>query len=476
MPTRAELSAWTHGAGAMQLAFPELVTLDSSNIDTDANALLVALDRHDVAVAALLRRLKLTPNPDVERAALLRRIRAAHPGERIIAFCHYAETVAALRAQLARDAGVAALTARGANIASGRISRDAVLAQFTPSIGGAARATDDRRTVDRIDLLITTDLLSEGLNLQEASVVVHLDFPWNPARLDQRVGRVLRMGSRHGTVAVYAVAPPAAAERVLRIERRLRDKLVVAQRTVGVAGQILPSILGVDNTDTAASNSGDRGIAERASIVDRILRDWLSADSNVPRLDGGAPIVAAVHAEVGGYVALVRHSRGSELVADVGTGVSSTTASVAFALAAANGRDADVDRDTIAAAMSTLAHWLAAHEGATTIDLHAATAARSRRAALHRVAQTLARTPRHRRTLVAPLADAARAVATAPLGEGAERILDTLVHSQLADEAWLRALATFGLLNARPGQPAPPSTGDGPRVLAMILLRPPRAG
>ena len=46
-----------------------------------------------------------------------------------------------------------------------------------------------------VDLLIATDLLSEGLNLQDASVVVHLDLPWTAARLTQRIGRVWRVGA-----------------------------------------------------------------------------------------------------------------------------------------------------------------------------------------------------------------------------------------------------------------------------------------
>ena len=46
-------------------------------------------------------------------------------------------------------------------------------------------------------LLLTTDLASEGVNLQDASVVVHLDLPWTAARLEQRVGRVARLASAH---------------------------------------------------------------------------------------------------------------------------------------------------------------------------------------------------------------------------------------------------------------------------------------
>jgi hypothetical protein len=70
--------------------------------------------------------------------------------------------------------------------------------------------------------------------------------------------------------------------------------------------------------------------------------------------------------------------------------------------------------------------------------------------------------------MLAPLADTARAVATAPLGEGAERILETLVRAELPDEAWLRSIATFGELNARPvGRPA---RGRGSAVIAVVLL------
>ncbi|HEY5060385.1 MAG TPA: hypothetical protein VII52_02565, partial [Gemmatimonadaceae bacterium] len=98
-------------------------------------------------------------------------------------------------------------------------------------------------------------------------------------------------------------------------------------------------------------------------------------------------------------------------------------------------------------------------------------AARLRRPALTRVAQALARAPRHRHAVLAPLADAARAVATAPLSEGAERILDMLVRAQLPDEAWLRSIATFGQLNA-PAREAPRPTPGASSVDALILFGP----
>jgi superfamily II DNA or RNA helicase len=455
-PTRAELSAWTHAGDAMQLAFPELVIAEASSSDVDGSALCVTLDRHLAAIQTLLNRLRDSPDPDDERAEMLRRIRTAHPGERIIAFCHYAETVNALRSRLARDAGVAALTASGARIASGRISREVVLAQFTPSGAG----TREAGPADRIDLLITTDLLSEGLNLQMASVVVHLDLPWNPARLDQRVGRARRLGSRHETVSVYVVAPPAAADRLLRVEERLREKLSVAQRTVGIAGRILPSPIG--------AAMPERSRAEQTGAIHALLREWIASREVGLSVQPGAPIVAAAECDINGFLAVVRDDEGPRLIANVGSGITTSTDAVTRALFAAQNIESTLASESAAHALRQVDGWLAARRGASTIDLHAAAAARLRRAALVRVARALARAPRHQRAVLAPLADTARAIATAPLAEGAERILEALVRAELPDEAWLRSIATFGELNARPVDQRARSGGGA--VIAIVLL------
>jgi superfamily II DNA or RNA helicase len=464
-PTRAELSAWTYAGDAMQLAFAELVAAQPTDPSGDDGSLSVALDRHLAVVETLLRRLRAAANPDDERAEVLRRIRGAHPGERIIAFCHYAETVNALRSRMARDAGVAALTANGARIASGRVARDVVLAQFTP-ISSESR---DAGPADRIDLLITTDLLSEGLNLQRASVVVHLDLPWNPARLDQRVGRARRLGSRHDAVTVYVIAPPAAADRLLRVEERLREKLSVAQRTVGIAGRILPSPIG------AAVASPDPARAEQLGAIHARLREWLvidAVDASDARDESASqpskPIVAAVVCDVDGFLAAVRDDEGPRLIADLGSGITTSSDIILRALNAAERSASTIVPEIASVAFRRIEAWLADRRGAATIDLQAAAAARLRRAALVRVARALARAPRHQRALLAPLADTARAIATAPLGEGAERILETLVRAELPDEAWLRSIATFGELNARPASPRV-RAGHGD-VIAVVLL------
>src|SRR6202022_665380 len=126
--------------------------------------------------------------------------------------------------------------AREARIASGRITREELLARFAP-VAQHARSHAPHETVT---LLLATDLLSEGVNLQDATVVVHLDLPWNPARLAQRVGRVRRPGGA-GTVRTYLLAPPTSAAVLLDANARLRRKLEAAERIVGTSIPVLPA-------------------------------------------------------------------------------------------------------------------------------------------------------------------------------------------------------------------------------------------
>ena len=457
-PTRTELSAWTHGDDAVQLAFPELVAgqaVPDGDDGASSADLLRAVVAHNDAVENLLERLRDSPDPDNERAALLETICAAHRGERVIAFCQYAETVNALRGRLARMPGVAALTAAGARIASGRVSREVVLSQFTPSATHPKSVT----RAERIDLLLTTDLLSEGLNLQEASVIVHLDLPWNPARLEQRVGRVRRLGARSQTVTVYTIAPPAPANRLLGLEERLREKIRLAQRTVGVAGHILPSL-----PVGAATPPAQQGLAESHGAVRRRLMNWKVPGADYP-VDGGV-LTAGVEATCSGFLALVRSGQGMQLVASLGSRPDLSPSIVAKAIAIAEGREISLNGTSPASVVDQLDNWISAEHAASMVDIRAATASRARRQALSRVAQALARAPRHRRALLAPLINAARAAAVAPLGEGAERILDMLVSSELPDEAWLRSIAAFGELNARPSTDG---AGSGRAELVAVI-------
>jgi len=109
-----------------------------------------------------------------------------------------------------------------ARIASGPISVDDALDRFAPN----ARHSRHPSRAGDVMTLIATDLVSEGLDLQDAAVVVHYDLPWTPVRLAQRVGRVARLGSTHRNAHVFWFRPPAPLEQRLHMERRIAMKAV----------------------------------------------------------------------------------------------------------------------------------------------------------------------------------------------------------------------------------------------------------
>ena len=455
-PSKAELTAWRFADDAIQLAFPGLIT---SDVARSTDALLVQARAHEAAVQALLGRLNAAAGADAERAACLRALRIEHGGERIVVFSQFADTVDALWRALRRDAGVCALAGRGARVASGAISRREALTRFAPVATGAPPPGE----AERISLLLTTDLLSEGVNLQDASVIVHLDLPWTPARIEQRVGRLVRPGGARERVAVYAIAPPARAESVLAVERRLREKLRAASRAAGVSGAIVPGLLGTFDTD-------ERSPAQHDEHTRRVLGSWRA---NGTPAGGDAMVIARARSTSRGCLALVSDGRGLRLAGSLGGAVTDDPVVVMDAAAAASrAEDAThVDADEAERFVTRIEAWLDEQRGSDAIDLRMIAGERARRLVQRRVAAILGRAARHERVRLAPLASEARLAAAIPLGSGGERVLRELAGASLSDEAWLRAVAAFGSTHRRDaGRPGVASAARGARIVVLIVL------
>ena len=132
---------------------------------------------------------------------------------------------------------VATVAARGARIASGPVTPDDAFSLFAPLARGRSPVPESQR----IQVLLATDLASEGLNLQDADGIVHYDLPWTPLRLAQRLGRLARLGSRHARVDVWWFVPPTILERPLRlveaITRKARLQLALVVPTTSRVGK-----------------------------------------------------------------------------------------------------------------------------------------------------------------------------------------------------------------------------------------------
>ena len=86
---------------------------------------------------------------------------------------------------------------------------------------------------DKYDLLITTDVLAEGINLHRANVLINYDLPWNPTRIMQRVGRINRVGTAFSRIYVFNFFPTVQSEKQLPMEERILEKLQAFHDTLG---------------------------------------------------------------------------------------------------------------------------------------------------------------------------------------------------------------------------------------------------
>ena len=86
---------------------------------------------------------------------------------------------------------------------------------------------------EQIDILISTDVLSEGQNLQDSNVVVNFDLPWAIIRLIQRAGRVDRIGQRAEEIRCYSFLPAEGVERLIQLRSRIQQRLRENAEVVG---------------------------------------------------------------------------------------------------------------------------------------------------------------------------------------------------------------------------------------------------
>ena len=86
---------------------------------------------------------------------------------------------------------------------------------------------------DDIRLLVSTDILAEGINLHRSSVVVNYDLPWNPTRVLQRVGRINRIGTEHENLHVYNFFPTSESDEHLGLEKNIKSKIQAFHETLG---------------------------------------------------------------------------------------------------------------------------------------------------------------------------------------------------------------------------------------------------
>ena len=179
--------------------------------------------------AALMQVLKKAgtwdPSRDAKLVQLHKLLAKQYPDEKVIVFSQFADTVHYLESEL-RARGISRIEAvTGA-------SADPTMAawRFSPvSNNKRSQVSED----EELRILIATDILSEGQNLQDGFIIVNYDLPWAIIRLVQRAGRVDRIGQKSEKILCHSFLPAEGVERIIRLRARVRQRLAENAEVVG---------------------------------------------------------------------------------------------------------------------------------------------------------------------------------------------------------------------------------------------------
>ena len=241
---------------------PDDEAVDDEVLDADE---LAALERKALAaeeqgdIQTLLGRIGQLP-PDSKLKSLkgaLAELRQEGYRQAMV-FTQFADTMDFLRGELLKSAGqrLMCFSGRGGEIPAAdgswrRIGRDDAKQRFREG---------------QADVLLCTDAAAEGLNFQFCGALINYDMPWNPMRVEQRIGRIDRLGQRHGIIRIVNLHYEGTVE--TDVYRALRNRIGLFESVVGRLQPILaraPRAI-----SDAVLSGGGRESAERARVVDTI--------------------------------------------------------------------------------------------------------------------------------------------------------------------------------------------------------------
>jgi superfamily II DNA or RNA helicase len=195
---------------------------------------------------------KFEPEHDDKLQKLIRLLKSKElSSQKVLIFTEFADTARYLKRQL-DTAGIDGI----AQVDSAtKANRADVIQRFAPYYNGMTSAALATKKRDGIRILISTDVLSEGLNLQDASRMINYDIHWNPVRLMQRIGRVDRrlnpdvekrmvtdhpeVASSRGKVSFWNFLPPDELNAILTLYKRVTQKILLISKTLGIEGKQL---------------------------------------------------------------------------------------------------------------------------------------------------------------------------------------------------------------------------------------------
>jgi len=195
---------------------------------------------------------KFEPKHDDKLQKLIRLLKSKElAGQKVLIFTEFADTARYMKEQLEK----AGIDGVGEVDSATKTNRAEIIRRFAPYYNTSSSDDLARRGEKEIRVLISTDVLSEGLNLQDASRMINYDIHWNPVRLMQRIGRVDRrmnpeveqrliddhpeVASSRGKVSFWNFLPPEELNAILTLYTRVTQKTLLISKTLGIEGKKL---------------------------------------------------------------------------------------------------------------------------------------------------------------------------------------------------------------------------------------------
>ena len=245
-------------ANIQALSFGEKIKIDLNDVDIDSWRRDLRNDRE--ALATLLEEMhKVTPQHDrkLQKLKQLIKEKAEQPindgNRKVLIFSAFADTAEYLYREIAPTLAASGLETAlitgggsGARTTLG-LGHDfqQVMSLFSPR--SKQRHLTMPNDTRELDVLIGTDVISEGQNLQDCDYLINYDIHWNPVRIVQRFGRIDRIGSINKVIQLVNFWPDISLDEYINLKERVENRMVIAD----LAGSANDNILTLESNDAA---------------------------------------------------------------------------------------------------------------------------------------------------------------------------------------------------------------------------------
>ena len=198
------------------------------------------IDKDIVLLEAILEKVnKIKPEDDSKLKVLKDKLLELSRDGQVVLFTYYADTLNYIFSEIAKDKRF-----------------DGIKIEAISGSGKTGKNPQQRENIiedfsaKKIDILLSTDILSEGQNLQTAKYLINYDLHWNPTRMIQRAGRIDRIGSPYQRIFVYNFFPEDELEALLKLVEILQGKIIDIDKSIGLDQTVLgeeihPKVFGI---------------------------------------------------------------------------------------------------------------------------------------------------------------------------------------------------------------------------------------